>query len=292
MPPVNPQLEAFYGEDLDTWLVPNIPPGFRRLQLPARLGVVMQKGGSGKTTTATGIAAELAIMGYRVRVWDTDAQGGSSSTWIPGLYPSDASFRPTLRDLFFDEATIADITLPTRVPNLYMVNSGRNSLLQVEHARPVGAELALRAALDRADGPEVDIDIFDCGPTLGLLTIAVLAAVQKLIIPVKASGLDWNTIQELDETVARTKAKLNPNLDVAGVVLSEVLKSKLTTAIFHQLSTDFPDAITMPVRQSVRAREATLQDPPVPLHEYAPDSTTRKDLRFLAGQLFAAVRAS
>jgi chromosome partitioning protein len=289
-PLVTSELEL--DEDLPTWLKPYIPPGFRRLQLPARIGVVMQKGGVGKTTTATSLGADLAMMGYRVRVWDADAQGGSSSTWIPGQYPNGAERRPILRDLFFDEATVADITRPTRVPRLFMVNSGGTKLLQVEHARPVGAELALRHALDQDAGPGFDIEVFDCGPTLGLLTVSVLAAVQHLIIPIKPSGLDQDALQELYHTIEQTRAKLNPELTVAAVVLSEAVKSNLTMDFFDQMVADFPDAITMAVRMSVRAREATIMKPPVPLHEYAPDSTTRQDLRWLAGRLFAKATAA
>lgn len=283
MSPATSEVEI--DETLPTWIRPYIPPHFQTLQLPARVGVVMQKGGSGKTTTATGIGADLALMGYRVRVWDADAQGGSSSTWIPGLYPHDAERRPTLRDLFFDEATLEEVTRPTRVPGLFMVNSGKTTLLQVEHARPVGAELALQHALEGGGGPEVDIDLFDCGPTLGLLTISVLAAVQDLIIPMKASGLDWDAIRDLNLTIDRTRAKLNPALRVAAVVLSEAMKSNLTMDFFQQMVKDYPDAITMPIRAAVRAREATIMQPPVPLHEYAPDSTTRQDLRYLATRL-------
>ncbi|WP_245740748.1 ParA family protein [Nonomuraea maritima] len=244
----------------------------------------MQKGGSGKSTTAGCIACELALMGYRVRLWDVDAQGGGVTHWFQ---PAQAGQGEPLNllHLFKGEATADEVTYATRVPNLYIVPSF-TSLKQVELGPPPGVEYVIDQAIKETTEP-IDVEIMDCGPSLGQLTIAALVAAPNVVVPFKASGFDLNSLRDLNRTLALTKKRLTPDQRILAVVLSEVLKSNLTRDVFDAMCNDFPDALVMGVRQSVKAREATLESIRLPLHEYAPDATVRQDFQYLTRMLVA-----
>jgi chromosome partitioning protein len=231
----------------------------------------MQKGGSGKSTTAVCLACELALKGFRVRVWDADAQRGGATHWLA----------PQLSDGAGEPAN--QVTYPTRVPNLYVVPS-YTSLKQVELAPPPGVEQVIDWAINNTSEP-FDVEITDCGPTLGQLSVAALVGAPNVVIPLKASGFDLDALTELNRTLALTKQRLAPHLQIVAVLLSEVLKSNLTSEVFDALCGDYPDSLVMGVRQSVKAREASLESIRLPLHEYAPTATVRKDFQYLATRL-------
>lgn len=244
----------------------------------------MQKGGSGKSTTAGCIACELALKGYRVRLWDVDAQGGGVTHWFQVAQAGQGE-PPNLLHLFKGEATADEVTYPTRVPNLSIVPSF-TSLKQVELGPPPGVESVIDQAIAETDEP-YDVEITDCGPSLGQLTIAALVAAPNVIIPLKASGFDLNSLRDLNRTLALTKKRLTPDQRILAVVLSEVLKSNLARDVFDTLCSDFPEALVMGVRQSTKAREATLESIRLPLHEYAPDATVRLDFQYMTQMLFS-----
>ncbi|GAA2702533.1 ParA family protein [Nonomuraea recticatena] len=271
------------GDELPEWLRPRVPAGFKPLSSPARLCCIMQKGGSGKSTTAVCLACELALKGFRVRVWDADAQRGGATHWLAPQLGDGAGEPANLLHLFKGEASPDQVTYPTRVPNLYVVPS-YTSLKQVELAPPPGVEQVIDWAINNTSEP-FDVEITDCGPTLGQLSVAALVGAPNVVIPLKASGFDLDALTELNRTLALTKQRLTPHLQIVAVLLSEVLKSNLTSEVFEALCGDYPDSLVMGVRQSVKAREASLESIRLPLHEYAPTATVRKDFQYLATQL-------
>ncbi|MCA2230268.1 AAA family ATPase [Nonomuraea sp. NEAU-L178] len=119
--------------------VPWVPVGFKRLATPARLCCIMQKGGSGKSTTAVCLACELALKGLCVRIWDVDAQLGGTTHWLRPQVDDGAGEPANLLHLFMGEASPDQVTYPTRVPGLYVVPS-YTSLKQVE--RPAAGRRA------------------------------------------------------------------------------------------------------------------------------------------------------
>ncbi|MEV0149966.1 MULTISPECIES: ParA family protein [unclassified Nonomuraea] len=246
----------------------------------------MQKGGSGKSTTAVCLACELALKGLRVRIWDVDAQLGGTTHWLRPQVDDGAGEPANLLHLFMGEASPDQVTYPTRVPGLYVVPS-YTSLKQVELAPPPGVEQVIDWAINHTSEP-FDVEITDCGPALGQLSVAALVGAPNVVIPLKASGFDLNALTELNRTLALTKQRLAPQLQVVAVLLSEVLKSNLTSEVFDALCNDYPGSLVMGIRQSVKAREASLESIRLPLHEYAPSATVRKDFQYLAAQLVEA----
>ncbi|WP_084781132.1 ParA family protein [Planobispora rosea] len=271
------------GDELPAWLRPRIPEGFRRLKAPIRLCCIMQKGGSGKSTTTVCLACELALAGLRVRVWDVDAQLGGATHWLNPDTGDGRGEPANLLHLFRGEASPDEVTYPTRVPGLHIVPS-YTSLKQVELAPPPGVEQVIDWAIDNTSEP-YDVEITDCGPSLGQLSIAALVGTPNVIIPLKASGFDLNALAELNRTLGLTKARLKPELKVTAVLLSEVMKSNLTQEVFDAMCADYPEALVMGIRMSVKAREASLESIRLPLHEYAPTATVRQDFQYLAAAL-------
>lgn len=279
------------NDELPRWLEPRIPAKFRHLDLPAHICCIMQKGGSGKSTCAVCLANELALMGLRVRVWDVDAQRGGATHWLGPIHANGSGEAPmNLVHLFQGEASPDEVTYPTKVPGLYVVPS-YTSLKQVELNPPPGVHQVIQWAIANTSEP-YHVEITDCGPTLGQLTIAALTATPNVIIPLKASGFDLDALTELNKTLALTKTRLAPDLRVAAVLLSEVTKSNLTKAVFDGMCRDYPDALIMGIRQNTKVREASLPTILQPLHEYAPTATVRNDFQFLAKNLIAGKAAA
>ncbi|WP_336214512.1 ParA family protein, partial [Nonomuraea sp. LPB2021202275-12-8] len=219
------------GDELPKWMQPRVPDDYKPFALPARLCCIMQKGGSGKSTTAGCLACELALMGFRVRLWDVDAQRGGVSHWFPPQHNYGPGEPPNLLHLFRGEATPDEVTYATRVPNLYIVPS-YTSLKQVELGPPPGVENVINEGIENTTEHEIDFEIMDCGPSLGQLSIAATVAAPDVIIPFKASGFDLDSLQELNRTLGLVKKRLRPDMRVVAVLLSEVLKSNLAVDVF------------------------------------------------------------
>ncbi|MFJ7497837.1 ParA family protein [Streptomyces sp. NPDC097727] len=255
-----------------------VPTTFRPAEPTRTFVVVNQKGGAGKTTTAVELAAAWAADGLRVRVIDADHQEAALSVWLLPQYPADAP-RYSLRSVFFDECSLAEATYPTLFEGVDIVPSGLD-LSRVEYERPIGAENAIAAALtqeaEEAGGrPPYDVTLIDAAPSLGLVTVAALTAGDDALVPVKVGGLDMKAMASLDRTIRSVQRKTNPKLKVGAVFLTAWDKSDFARQLATKVSEDYPDAVVVPIRRSVRAAEAPIAEQPVRL--YAPKSTAAGD---------------
>src|SRR5436305_9090515 len=138
---------------------------------PRRVAFVNRKGGSGKTTSAVQVARALSAWGMRVRVTDGDAQMASTTYWLPPQVPRGY---PTLLDVFMGEKTLAEVTAPTSIAGLSIVPS-LDTLARVDAERPPGSDGLLADEFDN-DADAVDIELLDAAPSMGLVTVSMLAA--------------------------------------------------------------------------------------------------------------------
>lgn len=264
-----------------------VPPVFQAAAPPRTFAVVNQKGGAGKTTTTVELGAALAAAGYRVRLVDADPQEAALSAWLRPQYPAEGP-RHDLRSVFFDECTLLEATYPTTVEGLDVVPSGLD-LARVEYERPIGAEQALAAALaqeaEEAGAPAYDVTIIDSAPSLSLVTVAALTAADDAIVPLRVGGLDLLGMASLHKTIRRVQRKTNPKLRVGAVLLTAWDRSGFARQLAARVAEDYPEALVMPVRRSIRAQEAPAAGQPVRL--YAPESTAAADYDQAAGLLLA-----
>jgi chromosome partitioning protein len=179
-----------------------------------RIAILNQKGGVGKTTTAVNLAAALARAGQRVCVLDLDPQ--AHATTHLGVEPDGKS--PSMYDVLIDTRPLADVRRVV-ADNLWLAGSDINlAAAEVELAGVVGREVILRDLLHAEEG-RFDYMLMDCAPSLGVLTLNALAAATEVFIPLQPHFLALHGLGKLLETTALVSKRINPVLQVTGIVL-------------------------------------------------------------------------
>ncbi len=223
-------------------------------------GVVNQKGGVGKTTTAVNLSAGLASKGKRVLLIDCDPQGNATS----GLGIDKASIKCTLLDVFQhvidnpDDGTLPDGCIITADTNLDVIPAS----LDLAGAEPVlmnavGKEMILRDALAlvRANYNWI---ILDAPPSLGLLTINILGACDAVLVPMQCEFYALEGLSQLIKTVDIVRKRINPGLKIERVLLTMYdPRNKLTQQVSDEVRSYFGDKVSNTViPRNVRLSEA------------------------------------
>ncbi len=253
---------------------------------PARVvALCNQKGGVGKTTTTINLGAALAQYGRRVLLVDFDPQGALSV----GLGFQPNTLDRTVYDALLDrDVAAADVVLQTKVDGLDLLPSnidlsGAELHLVNEVAREQTLARALRPLLS-----DYDAVLIDCQPSLGLLTLNVLAASHGVIVPLECEYFALRGFALLIDTICKVQERLNPDLQVDGVlatmfdgrtlhgreVLASVIEGPLGDKVFHTV-----------IRRTVRFPETTVAGEPITT--YAPDSPGAEAYRQLAREVLA-----
>jgi len=257
-----------------------------------RIAIINQKGGVGKTTTTANLGAALAIQGRRVVVVDMDAQANLSLSL--GIEAKSGS--PTSYTVLTGASKFADAIRPTTVPRLSIVPANLDlSGAELELAAAMGREFILRDAIREWSDAEkartgrmpADYVLFDCPPSLGLLSINALATAGEVLITMQTEFLALQGMSKLVEVVQLLKKRLNPELVVTGIVPC-LYDSRLRLAreVLGEIRKYFRGQVfPHPVRANVKLAEAPSFGQTV--FEYAPDSNGADDYMRVAREVIA-----
>lgn len=280
------------------------------------IAVANQKGGVGKTTTSVNLAVALARAGRRVCLIDLDPQAHATihAGVTPGAHPVSA----------FDVLTAGQPLAAATVPassNLWVVPSHIDlSAVEMALAGRPGRESILRQRLaadprcgettagESGGGPEsaeriehpFDYVVVDCPPSLGLLSLNALAAVDEVLLPLQPHFLALHGLSKLLETIELVSEHVNPRLRLLGVVLCMYESgTRLATEIGRDVADFFAASATAHpawrdatvfetrIRRNIRLAEAPSFGQSI--FDYAPDSNGAEDYAALAGEVDRAV---
>ena len=180
------------------------------------IAIINQKGGVGKSTTAINLSAALGEMGKQVLLIDLDPQGNSSS----GLGVEKNRVSRCIYDALLNDIPLTDIIIPDVSKGLDVVPATINLAgAEVELVSEMARENRLKDAIGPMRG-RYDYIFIDCPPSLGLLTINALVAADKLLIPIQCEFYALEGVTKLLDSMKRVKSRLNPSLDIYGVLLT------------------------------------------------------------------------
>ena len=258
------------------------------------IAIINQKGGVGKTTTAVNLSAALAASGVRVGLIDLDPQAHASLHF--GLGPQREL--ANTYELLTGDAKLNDVWQPVE-PNLCVAPSHIDlAAAEVELAGVVARELILRDALAESGAAEkFDLVLMDCPPSLGVLTINALSAVDDVFLPLQPHFLALHGLSKLLQTIDLVHRRLNDRLRLAGVVLCLYdASTRLAAEVSADVAAYFAEgADRQPwlsgrlfesrIRRNIRLAEAPSFEQSI--FKYAPQSAGAEDYRALADEVLA-----
>jgi chromosome partitioning protein len=230
------------------------------------VAIANQKGGVGKTTTAVNLAASLAIAERRTLLLDADPQGNATS----GLGIAKLELEISLYDSLVEGRPAKEGVLPVPgLPYLSVLPATQDLVgAELQLVDRTGREGALRQVIAQLEG-EYDYIVIDCPPSLGLLTLNVLAAANAVLIPIQCEYYGLEGISQLLNTVRLVQQNFNPGLAISGVLLT-MYDSRLN--LCRQVAEDAKEyfgakMFTTAIPRNVRLAEAPSFGKPILLYD-------------------------
>jgi chromosome partitioning protein len=225
------------------------------------IAVFNQKGGVGKTTTNVNLSASIGHLGKKTLVLDLDPQGNTTS----GYGIDKFEVETTIYDVIVDDVNIKDAIIKTEFENIDLVPAHTDlSGAEIELTSRDDREYVLKNAIDSIKD-EYDYIFIDCPPSLGMLTINSLTAVDSVLIPIQCEYYALEGVSQLMETIKLVKSRLNPSLDIQGVVLSMFDgRANLSIQVVDEVKKYFKGNVyTTLIPRNVRLAEAPSHGKPI-----------------------------
>ncbi len=257
-------------------------PERRPVPIPV-LAVANQKGGVGKTTTAVNLAACLTRQGRRILLVDLDAQANATSGLGLEKQEGGSVYRPLLGD-----GTLEERIKPTAVAGLSLLPSELDLCgAEVELARAEDYLNRLRRALEPIrSGESFDLILFDCPPSLGILTLNAFAAADRLLVPLQCEYFALEGVAMVTRILNQVRdTGINPHLELLGIVMTMFDgRTRLSQNVVGEVRQHFGELVF----ETVIPRTTRLAEAPSfgkPIIDYDPYSAASAAYEVLATEV-------
>ena len=232
------------------------------------IAIANQKGGVGKTTTSINLSASLAAKGKKVLVIDTDPQGNTTS----GFGIEKNELEDTIYELILGECSIRDCIISNVIKNVSVVPSNVNlAAAEIELIGVDRKEYILKREVEWIKD-SFDYIIIDCPPSLSMLTINAMTTADTVLVPIQCEYYALEGLSQLIHTINLVKERLNPDLDIEGVVFT-MYDSR--TNLSMQVVENVKSNLSQKVFQTLIPRNIRLAEAPsygMPINAYDPKS--------------------
>ncbi len=245
------------------------------------IAIANQKGGVGKTTTSINLSAALGDQGMKVLVIDTDPQGNTTS----GLGLDKNSLEKTVYELFIGDITTDEAITKGVCNNVDIIPSNVNlAAVEIELIDAEDKEFILRNAIDEVRD-YYDFIIIDCPPSLSMLTLNAMTTANTVLVPIQCEYYALEGLGQLVHTVNLVKNRLNPELEMEGVVFT-MFDSRTNLSL--QVVENVKENIDENVYKTIIPRNIRLAEAPSygqPINVYEPKSSGAEAYRLLAKEV-------
>ncbi len=229
------------------------------------IAIANQKGGVGKTTTSINLSACLAALGKKVLLIDTDPQGNATG----GLGIEKRELDKSVYDVIINGSEIRDVIVPTDYKRLFVCPSSIDLAgAEVELVMAENRTNLLNTAVDKIRD-DYDFIIIDCPPSLGLITLNSFVCADSIMIPIQCEYYALEGLSQLTSTIKSVKSKLNPRIEIEGVLLTMFdTRTNLSVQVAQEVKKYYPTKLYKAViPRNVRLSEAPSYGQPINVYD-------------------------